>query len=112
MVDLQREVNTGPEFHSSTIIFGADVTHPPPGEDTNPSIAAVCEVISFSCPYMFLSILKYWLTMQVVASMDWPEVTKYRGLVSAQAHREEIIQDLYKSYHDPVRGLIHSGMIR
>ncbi|KAJ9178015.1 hypothetical protein P3X46_009935 [Hevea brasiliensis] len=71
-----------------TIIFGADVTHPPPGEDTSPSIAAV------------------------VASMDWPEVTKYRGIVSAQAHREEIIQDLYKSYHDPDKGLVHSGMIR
>ncbi|XP_048136222.1 protein argonaute 5 isoform X1 [Rhodamnia argentea] len=54
-----------------TIIFGADVTHPPPGDDANPSIAAV------------------------VASMDWPEVTKYRGLVSAQTHRQEIIKDLH-----------------
>ncbi|XP_058004168.1 protein argonaute 5 isoform X2 [Hevea brasiliensis] len=62
-----------------TIIFGADITHPP---------------------------------SRVVASMDWPEVTKYRGIVSGQAYREEIIQDLYKSYHDPDRGLIHSGMIR
>ena len=44
--------------------------------------------------------------------MDWPEVTKYRGLVSAQAHHEEIIQDLYKSTQDPQRGLVHGGMIR
>ncbi|KAJ4724979.1 Argonaute family protein [Melia azedarach] len=71
-----------------TIIFGADVTHPQPGEDSSPSIAAV------------------------VASMDWPEVTKYRGIVSAQAHREEIIQDLYKSFQDAQRGLVHGGMIR
>ncbi|KAH9700158.1 protein argonaute 5 [Citrus sinensis] len=71
-----------------TIIFGADVTHPQPGEDSSPSIVAV------------------------VASMDWPEVTKYRGLVSAQAHNEEIIQDLYKSIQDPQRGLVHGGMIR
>ncbi|KAL2652267.1 hypothetical protein R1flu_020395 [Riccia fluitans] len=55
-----------------TIIFGADVTHPHPGEDGSPSIAAV------------------------VASQDWPEVTKYAGLVSAQAHRQELIQDLFK----------------
>ncbi|KAK9175700.1 hypothetical protein WN944_027707 [Citrus x changshan-huyou] len=71
-----------------TIIFGADVTHPQRGEDSSPSIAAV------------------------VASMDWPEVTKYRGLVSAQARHEEIIQDLYKSIQDPQRGLVHGGMIR
>ena len=29
--------------------------------------------------------------MQVVASVDWPEITKYRGLFSAQHHREEFI---------------------
>ncbi|KAI4334305.1 hypothetical protein L6164_019015 [Bauhinia variegata] len=71
-----------------TIIFGADVTHPQPGEDSSPSIAAV------------------------VASMDWPEITKYRGLVSAQSHREEIIEDLYKCFIDPKKGVVHSGMIR
>ncbi|KAL8501279.1 hypothetical protein ACS0TY_020723 [Phlomoides rotata] len=71
-----------------TIIFGADVTHPQPGEDSSPSIAAV------------------------VASMDWPEVTKYRGLVSAQGHRDEIIQDLYNVKNDSKRGVIHGGMIR
>ncbi|XP_062173160.1 protein argonaute 5-like [Alnus glutinosa] len=71
-----------------TIIFGADVTHPQPGEDSSPSIAAV------------------------VASMDWPEVTKYRGLFSTQAHREEIIQDLYKLSQDPQRGSVQGGMVR
>ncbi|CAA2938952.1 argonaute 1 [Olea europaea subsp. europaea] len=71
-----------------TIIFGADVTHPHPGEDTSPSIAAV------------------------VASQDWPEVTKYAGLVCAQAHRQELIQDLYKTWQDPVRGTMTGGMIK
>ncbi|ERM97078.1 protein argonaute PNH1 isoform X1 [Amborella trichopoda] len=71
-----------------TIIFGADVTHPETGEDSSPSIAAV------------------------VASQDWPEVTKYAGLVCAQAHRQELIQDLYKTWHDPVRGTVAGGMIR
>lgn len=71
-----------------TIIFGADVTHPHPGEDTSPSIAAV------------------------VASQDWPEVTKYAGLVCAQAHRQELIQDLYKQWTDPVRGPLTGGMIK
>lgn len=71
-----------------TIIFGADVTHPHPGEDSSPSIAAV------------------------VASQDWPEVTKYAGLVCAQAHRQELIQDLYKVWQDPVRGTATGGMIK
>ncbi|KAK1371926.1 Argonaute 1 [Heracleum sosnowskyi] len=73
-----------------TIIFGADVTHPHPGEDSSPSIAAV------------------------VASQDWPEITKYAGLVCAQSHRQELIQDLYKSWQDPNRGgtEVHGGMIR
>ncbi|VFQ77819.1 unnamed protein product [Cuscuta campestris] len=71
-----------------TIIFGADVTHPNPGEDSSPSIASV------------------------VASMDWPHVTKYRGLVSAQEHRMEIVEDLYKLSQDPVKGPVHGGMIR
>ncbi|XP_047314074.1 protein argonaute MEL1-like [Impatiens glandulifera] len=71
-----------------TIIFGADVTHPAPGEDSSCSIAAV------------------------VASMDWPEVTTYKGLVSAQRHREIIISDLYKEVDDPIRGRVKSGMIR
>ncbi|PWA91147.1 PAZ domain-containing protein [Artemisia annua] len=71
-----------------TIIFGADVTHPSPGEDSSPSIAAV------------------------VASMDWPQVTKYKALVSAQPHRQEIIHDLYTTSTDPKRGVIHGGLIR
>ncbi|OWM73716.1 hypothetical protein CDL15_Pgr026820 [Punica granatum] len=69
-----------------TIIFGADVTHPQPGDDSSPSIAAV------------------------VASMDWPEVTKYRCLVSAQSHREEIIEDLYKKAPNQ-QGTMHKSMI-
>jgi len=44
--------------------------------------------------------------------MDWPEVTKYKGLISAQGHREEIIQDLYKIVDDPNKGRVHGGMIR
>lgn len=39
-------------------------------------------------------------------------MTKYAGLVCAQAHRQELIQDLYKTWHDPVRGVVSGGMIR
>jgi eukaryotic translation initiation factor 2C len=77
-----------------TIIFGADVTHPPPGEDSANTD------VSFNF-------------MQVVASMDWPEITKYRGLVSAQPHRQEIIEDLFTVSKDPQKGhTVNGGMIR
>ena len=52
------------------------------------------------------------MLMQVVASQDWPEVTKYAGLVSAQAHRQELIQDLFKVWQDPQRGTVTGGMIK
>ncbi|XP_062027323.1 protein argonaute 1-like isoform X2 [Rosa rugosa] len=71
-----------------TIIFGAGMTHPHPGENSSPSIAAV------------------------VASQDWPEITKYAGLVCAQAHRQELIQDLFKQWQDPVEGTMSGGMIK
>ncbi|CAN6197137.1 unnamed protein product [Urochloa humidicola] len=72
-----------------TIIFGADVTHPVAGEDSSASIAAV------------------------VASMDWPQITTYKALVSAQAHRQEIIQNLFWISTDPEKGTpVIGGMIR
>ncbi|KAM0928316.1 hypothetical protein ACQ4PT_002411 [Festuca glaucescens] len=49
---------------------------------------------------------------KVVASMDWPEITKYRGLVSAQPHRHEIIEDLFSVTKDPKKGTVNGGMIR
>ncbi|GJT95009.1 PAZ domain-containing protein [Tanacetum coccineum] len=45
----------------------------------------------------------------VVASMDWPQVTKYKALVSAVT--QEIINDLYTTSTDPKRGVIHGGLI-
>lgn len=47
-----------------------------------------------------------------MASQDWPEVTKYAGLVSAQAHRQELIQDLFKTWQDPAKGTMSGGMIK
>ena len=51
--------------------------------------------------------------MQVVASMDWPEITKYRAVVSAQPPRQEIIQDLFWTTTGPQNGNpVNGGMIR
>ncbi|KAI4382066.1 hypothetical protein MLD38_008074 [Melastoma candidum] len=72
----------------ATIIFGADVTHPQPGDDESVSIAAV------------------------VASMDWPQVTTYRGLISALPEKCEIISDLYTKSTNEQNVVVHGGMIR
>jgi len=110
-----------------TIIFGADVTHPETGEDSSPSIAAVMLITASSASTLSIfhhnililvskiknrSLFFLICCLQVVASQDWPEVTKYAGLVCAQAHRQELIQDLYKTWHDPQRGTVTGGMIR
>ena len=60
----------------------------------------------FSFPFLFFFI------SQVVASQDWPEITNYAGLVCAQGHRVETIQDLFKTWNDPARGPQYGGMIR
>ncbi|MCO5585885.1 hypothetical protein L7F22_039819 [Adiantum nelumboides] len=57
-------------FKQPTIIFGADVTHPDPGDNSSPSIAAL------------------------VANVDWPSATKYVATARAQSHREEMIENL------------------
>ena len=44
--------------------------------------------------------------------MDWPHVTKYRALMSAQPHRQEIIEDFYTTYTDAQQGEVHAGLIR
>ncbi|KAL6270621.1 hypothetical protein ACE6H2_027532 [Prunus campanulata] len=74
-----------------TIIIGADVTHPQPGDDSSPSIAAF---------------------IPTGRGLHGLARGQYRGIVSAQAHREEIIQHLYSSYQDPEKGKVHGGMIR
>lgn len=44
--------------------------------------------------------------------MDWPQVTKYKCLVSSQGQRVEIINDLYTEVEDPQKGIVKGGMIR
>ncbi|KAL2937517.1 Protein argonaute MEL1 [Bienertia sinuspersici] len=85
-----------------TIIFGADVTHAQPGR------TLVHQLQQYELSWFYTSIVlrtyeviwdfafyePTWL-LQVVASMDWPEVSKYRGAFHAQRHRVEIIENLH-----------------
>ncbi|GJN38745.1 hypothetical protein PR202_gb27814 [Eleusine coracana subsp. coracana] len=66
----------------------------------------------FKISKQYLANVSLKINVKVVASQDWPEVTKYAGLVCAQAHRQELIQDLYKTWHDPQKGTVTGGMIR
>ncbi|XP_022037398.1 protein argonaute 1C-like [Helianthus annuus] len=38
--------------------------------------------------------------------MDWPEATRYKAVISAQRHRQEIIQDLYTTRDGEPGGMI------
>ncbi|KAF7809084.1 protein argonaute 7 [Senna tora] len=58
------------QIDEPAIFMGADVTHPHPLDDFNPSVAAV------------------------VGSMNWPNSNKYISRIRSQTHRQEIIQDL------------------
>ena len=50
--------------------------------------------------------------IQIVASQDWPDLTKYAGLVSTQAHGQELIRDLYKSREDIKKGTTRGCIIK
>ena len=51
--------------------------------------------------------------VQLIASssQDWPKVIKYTCLVCALIDKQKLIQDLYKTWHDPIHGTLSSGMI-
>ena len=41
--------------------------------------------------------------------MDWPQVTTYKALASAQTHREELIHNLLWTGTDPEKGTPVNG---
>ncbi|XP_075087007.1 protein argonaute 1D-like isoform X3 [Nicotiana tabacum] len=49
---------------------------------------------------------------KVVASMYWPGITKYKGLISAQTCWKEIIEDLYNLVRDLLNEFIESTNVR
>ncbi|CAI6005991.1 unnamed protein product [Closterium sp. NIES-64] len=71
-----------------TIVFGADVTHPSPGDDSSPSIAAV------------------------VASRDWPCANRYGCLLRTQAHRQEMIEGLHEERQGADGSMQAGGLVR
>ncbi|URE16405.1 hypothetical protein MUK42_34091 [Musa troglodytarum] len=66
----------------------------------------------FRMSEQYLADVALKINVKVVASRDWPEVTKYAGLVCAQPHRQESIQDLFKVWQDPQRGTVTGGMVK
>ncbi|PHT29188.1 Protein argonaute 1B [Capsicum baccatum] len=82
--------------------------------ETDLGIVSLCCLTKhvFKMSKQYLANVSLKINVKVVASQDWPEITKYCGLVSAQAHRQELIQDLYKTWQDPTRGTVAGGMTK
>lgn len=68
-----------------TCIMGADVSHPPPFDQSQPSIASL------------------------VASVDWPCANKYASVAVSQKAREELLRNLYLG---PEESGVSGGMAR
>lgn len=92
-----------PKIFSEPVIFlGADVTHPPAGDNKKPSIAAVVGMLSVY-KNLFRVILKAnWYLIQIwrlvnqisfIGSQD-AHPSRYAATVRVQAHRVEMIQEL------------------
>ena len=108
-----------------TIIFGAVVSRSHPKNHYSPSIASVsarhysgCRKWCLCC--VLLSIYTYGGSgnctcfIQVVASQDWPEVSRYAGLVSTQPRHHEWINNLFELKYDSEKVFVAEagGMIR
>ncbi|KAE8775998.1 adenosylhomocysteinase [Hordeum vulgare] len=59
-----------------------------------------------------LVLLQHLLHSCDSSRLSLSEITKYRGLVSAQPHRQEIIEDLFSVTKDPQKGDVNGGMIK
>ncbi|TVU44010.1 hypothetical protein EJB05_03434, partial [Eragrostis curvula] len=88
-------------------------------------IKRVCEThVGITCEYClpkhdsrpykgYLETVALKINSKAVASMHWRETTNTRGLVSAQSHRQEIVDDLFAVSKDPQKGHnVNSSMIR
>ncbi|UYV61609.1 AGO1 [Cordylochernes scorpioides] len=79
-------------FNEPVIFLGADVTHPPAGDNKKPSIAAVGYNYRWE-EETVISNVGCCCVEQVVGSMD-AHPSRYAATVRVQQHRQEVIHDL------------------
>ena len=81
------ELKSGNLFSKTTMVMGADVTHPAPGDHSRPSIAAVC------------------------ASMN-ADATIYNTAVRIQAHRQETIGSFEQGNSSHLEDMVFEHLTR